>query len=103
MKFYKICDSAGPHKDLPTVQWDKKSEKPLFEFTRTGVRGVMSFTTNNSELISLLRAAGYHEVMPQGLGNIGAMAMAGAVADDASLPQPQLTEQTRNLLRRFSK
>lgn len=103
MKFYKLCDPEGPHKNLPTVQWDPKNSRPLFEFVRTNVRGVLEYETSNPEMISLLRAAGYSEEMPQGIGNINQMGMAGPVPEGTELPLPQLTEQTKDSLRRFTK
>jgi hypothetical protein len=90
MIFYKLCDPAGPHKDLPSVMWDPKAERPKFEFKRvTGLRGVLKYETTDPEMISLLRAAGYAEELPHGLGNISGPAIPG--------PGPELTPMTQHL------
>jgi hypothetical protein len=105
MIFYKICQSEGPHKDLPSVQWDPGTQKPKFEFTPTGVRGVLKFQTDDPELITMLRRAGYYEEMPQGLGNVNRMGLAGELSPEEheALPKAQVTPETASALNRRKK
>ena len=74
MRFYKILDRRHPTHTLPTVQWDKRTDSPLFEFTKTDVAGVLGCDVEDPEIIDMLLSAGYVTDKPQG-PNIPGMAM----------------------------
>jgi hypothetical protein len=102
MKFFKIAEPSGPHKDLPSVLWDPGTQQPRFEFKPCGVRGVLSFETEDPELITMLRRAGYYEELPQGLGNINRMGLAGGLSPEEheALPKAKITPETAQALNR---
>jgi hypothetical protein len=74
MRFYKICHRGHPTNDLPSVQWDPRTEKPLFEFVRTDVAGVLGCDISDPELIDMLTSAGYVTERPDS-PNIPGMAL----------------------------
>jgi hypothetical protein len=102
MIFYKICDHKHPTSKLPSVLWDSGAGKAFFEFTKSGIKGVLACETENPEIIDMLTEAGYITEHNQS-GNLNRMGMAGAVPEGTELPQPKLTQETKNAIRRFTK
>lgn len=58
MRFYKMTDRNHPTHVLPSVLWDQRTSKALFEFAKTNIQGVMACDTDDPEIISLLTHAG---------------------------------------------
>ncbi len=93
MRFYKMTDRSHPTHVLPTLQWDQGTGKPLFEFVKTNIRGVMACETDDPEIIYLLSRAGY-ATEPVGEGNRSAMALMDPHA--RVVPDLQLKDETKN-------
>jgi hypothetical protein len=78
MVFFKITAADHPTRLLPSVQWNKQKGCALFAFKATGISRLLSFETEDPELIDLLSRAGYLTEPPPGLGrNMPGIAMAG--------------------------
>jgi hypothetical protein len=99
MIFYKICDHKHATSKLPSVLWDQVNGRAVFEFTKSSIRGVLAYETENPQIIDILTEAGYITEHNQS-GNLNRMGMAFHVPDGTELPQPQLTQETKNALRR---
>lgn len=82
MKFYKSVNRNHPTHVLPTVLWNPRADKPVFEFRR-GPSGALEFETENPEIIDLLLSAGYgHEPDPGDAPTFSGMSLMHGVGPD---------------------